>query len=224
MHLLIKPQCNIQLKLIFTSVCICKGLWKWEYEILSDCVTPLLQQHWRTHDNRGSRHFITCSEGRYYKYYESDLPCCSWISTYTTSPYCTWLTRSCPPGIRWSRTALWPVSKCGQMTSGWRGWRRWRPLTGPLRRLVWWTAQVRFRRVNWPMSLLMEQARKASSEETVQLLGFLSVCVLCRCVGHQAGGDGWSQGASHSDASCLCGDWENWRHTGRTISKQLDCG
>lgn len=45
---------------------------------------------------------------------------------------------------------------------------------------------------------------------------FLSPCVTCRCVGHQAGGNGRSQGASYRDASCLCGDRENWRHTGTT--------
>jgi len=45
----------------------------------------------------------------------------------------------------------------------------------------------------------------------------LSLVVVCRCVGHQAGGNGWSQGSSYCHASCLRRDWENWGHTGRTV-------
>lgn len=41
------------------------------------------------------------------------------------------------------------------------------------------------------------------------ILYFLSLFVTCRCVGHQAGGNGRSEGASHSDASCLRSDREN---------------
>lgn len=44
---------------------------------------------------------------------------------------------------RWSRTARWPGSRCGPTTWAWRRWRRWRLPTGPLRRPVWWTVQVR---------------------------------------------------------------------------------
>lgn len=44
----------------------------------------------------------------------------------------------------------------------------------------------------------------------------------CRCVGHQAGGNGRSQSTTDRHASCLCGDRENWRHTGRS-SHILTC-
>lgn len=50
----------------------------------------------------------------------------------------------CYLDFRWLRTALWLVSKCGQMTWALKGWRRWRPLMAPLRRHVWLTVQVRF--------------------------------------------------------------------------------
>lgn len=46
------------------------------------------------------------------------------------------------------------------------------------------------------------------------------LCVTCRRVGHQAGGNGRSQGASYCHASCLRGDGENRRHTGRRSIRQ----
>lgn len=58
---------------------------------------------------------------------------------------------------------------------------------------------------------LNDRTSTAREEETVTAFApfVFCVCVLCRCVGHQAGGDGWSQGASHSHASRLRGDGEN---------------
>lgn len=50
----------------------------------------------------------------------------------------------------------------------------------------------------------------------------LSLNVTRRCVGDQAGGNGWSKGSSYCDASRLCGDRENRRHTGRTATCWLN--